>query len=645
MRRPYGATSVLLQIAGCMLACMMQTGFAAAAPLPSAGADDNPQTQLAERRASLRRMGALHRDGYGNSFVEAHDMLAATALQGCAVPGASQFMTELPALPKENEPTEMFNLPPLVRYLHQFGSCLTVQQKTMLLNRLNKPQMLFAHGTTNMAMVTASSWYLLAQYFPDQTWTDAESNKKYSSAQVMARLKALLAARTRRVFQSGHYEWLSPNYALLNFYPLLNLIDFSADSEVRQNAQDEATLDVAMLRMHSFHGEIVPPLTRKTVDQRNGMVSPQTYQPAISQLMLWYYFGEPTHLGLYDFRAGSAFFISVLGMSDWVPPAALYGLHQPGASASDDAVRAITSRFTKWGDATRPEIIGDSLISDDFSIGTGNVMFDPQGYSGHIQTFSILLKSARPQNEIECYQPYWHASAGEDAWLADRSSPFQEMLRFDDSSVIMLFDTPVADPWQPAEGTPAWKDRGNHVHQLLQEVTCRFARDFDEIDVQPDWVFVRHDKVFVAMATLHGSNEVDHGAASLLQHYRLVKIREPKTALYFRVERQRADLDFTQFRKMVKAGVPRYDAASSSVAFTDHQGDQMEVRFSLTKEENDNFWHALPVVSRNGHIEMPDTLTTVESPAMTLRNGVLTIKTAAGALTLAHPPLQADRSP
>jgi len=592
---------------------------------------------LAERRASLRRLGDPRYFGFYNSLVRSQDILAATALQGCGPEEWAKFMVNVPAMGTDQQPTEIFTLGNLVRYLYQFGSCLTDAQKKQLLANLSKPQPLLDHGTLNQAMVQAGSWYLLAQYFPNHVWIEVGKKRTFTSAQLMAALKPMLAARTRRIFHSGHYEWLSPNYGHLNIYPLLNLADFAADSEVRTNANDEAVLEIAMLRAHSFHGVLVPPLTRNHADQRNAVDLPHSYLPAATQQVLWYYYGEPGGLGFYDFRSGlGSFFIASLGISSWLPPAAVLEMKPPQPSVPDQSVRAVTPRFTYWGDATEPEIFGDSLITDDFAIGTGNTLFDPHGYSGHVQTFSILLKSDKPHNAIECYQPFWHSADGEDGWLSDRSSPFQQMYRYDDSSVVMLFDIPKTDPWKPETPNRFWADRSSHMDALLQLATCRIARDFDEIIEEKNWVFVRHGKVFVAMATLRGSNEYDNAGGGVLLHFKIVKIREPKTALFFRVDRQRPDLNFEQFRAAVRNNLPAYDPATSSVALTEKNGSRTQVIFELRNTGKDGFWSALPRIIRDGKNVKYDATYTVQSPEMTLRDGVLTINSSAGQLVLAH---------
>jgi hypothetical protein len=598
---------------------------------------DSLRELLADRRASLRRMGDASNFGFYNNYVRSHDILAATALQGCGKEEWRDFMVELPVMGTGHDPTEMFSLVPLVRYLYQFGQCLTGEQKLKLLAKLNKPQFLFGHGTLNQAIVQSSSWYLLAQFFPGAKWTDVQSHQVYTSTQLMAGLKPLLEARTHRIFQSGHYEWLSPNYALLNIYPLLNLIDFAEDNTIKSNAGDEVTLEIAVLKVDSFHGVIVPPLTRKNVDQRNATDTPKDYQPAISQLALWYYFGEPSALTMYDFRVGGAFFTSMLGMSDWLPPAAVLGMQTSANPKDMHTVKVVTPRFTIWGNPAVPEIYGDSLITDDFSIGTGNLMFDPYDYSGHIQTFSILLKSDKPHNEIECYQPYWHSSAGEDAWGTDRSSPFQQMMRYDDSSVVMLFDIPKTDPWKAEPGNRFWPDRSNHQDALLQLVTCRFARDFDEIVEEPNWVFVRQGNVFVAMETLKGKNEYDDASPQLERHFKVVKVRESKTALFFRVDNQRPDFSFAQFRLTVRNNLPVYDPATSSITVVEKNGTKTQLFFELTKPAKGNFWGALPRVIKDGKPLSYDASYALRAPNLTLRNGTLHIGTTSGdELNLTH---------
>jgi hypothetical protein len=164
---------------------------------------------------------------------------------------------------------EMFSLSPLVRYLYMYGYCMSKEQKEYLLRGLSQTRRrLFAHGTMNHMVLQETSWYLLAQYFPDATWTDWDGTQ-FKSAEVMTRTKDLLVRRHWRSFQSGMSEWLSPTYAFTNLYPILNLVDFAKDPEVAHQAADEACLEVLILKADSFHGVLMPPLTRHNVDQSN----------------------------------------------------------------------------------------------------------------------------------------------------------------------------------------------------------------------------------------------------------------------------------------------------------------------------------------------------------------------------------------
>jgi hypothetical protein len=62
----------------------------------------------------------------------------------------------------------------------------------------------------------------------------------------MAALKPLLFARKSRFYKSAQYEWLSPTYAKVNVFPLLNLIDFATNPPVKKTAEEEAILEIAV---------------------------------------------------------------------------------------------------------------------------------------------------------------------------------------------------------------------------------------------------------------------------------------------------------------------------------------------------------------------------------------------------------------
>jgi hypothetical protein len=567
----------------------------------------------------------------------AYDVLVATALKGCGPIKWAAYMESLPRLPiivPDDGPVEMFVLPPLVRYLYQFGDCLTETQKSSILGALvsgGKRQRLTGHGTINHAIMRAASWYLLAQYFPSAKWIDWDG-KNYTSRELMRVLKSLLIRRGRHFFNNGQAELLSPTYALVNFFPLLNLIDFSADPELRRLADSEAVLELAALRAHSFYGVIVPPLTRKNYDQVNASDPGRNYIPSVTQQMLWYYYGEPRGLQEHDFRGGEPFYASMLALSNWRPPPVIAGI-TPGTGYR---IRYNTPRFGIWDADTPVEIYGDSLIQKDFAIGTGNLLFQPAGYSGHIQTFSILLKSDKPYNQIECYHPFWRSNLGEDAWATDRSSPFQQMYRYDDSSVVMLFDIPDKDPWPQSMGNRFWKDRDKQADDLLKVVVCRVSRSFDEVVFDRNWVFVRQGDVFAAMASLHGEYVVDEASPDLLKNFYSIKVREPKTALFFRVDRGGEGLDFRGFQaRMKSSALPAYNVAAGEVLLHEKSGDETEVKSRIQKLPGEGgWWSALPRVLRNGGEIMLDDYFVIDSPVLSVRDGVLRAESDKGVFEL-----------
>lgn len=576
-----------------------------------------------QRKESLIRMGDAKYVVTKIAKMHAYDVLAATAKKGCANKDWADYMVDLPSMDAPyppDGPIDIFALPPLVRYLYQFGHCLTDNQKDKIISTFtSKKQQLYGHGTLNHAILRATSWYLLAQYFPNAKWLHFDG-KYYTSQQIMADLKVLMIKRNKSLMAAGHYEWLSPTYAMVNFFPLLNLIDFSKDAELVKLAQQEATLELAALKASSFHGVIVPPLTRKNVDQVNALDDPQNYTSGTSQHILWYYFGEPNGLGLYDFQSRKEpFYAIMMALSDWSPSKQILELPD-----NKGIVKINTTSSGIWDSVTHTVLYGDSYISDNFAIGTGNQIINPEGYENHIQTFSILLKTTKSQNQIECYQPYWRSNQGEDLWGIDRSSPFQQMYRYNSSSVVMLFNIPDKDPWVYDYNNHYYKERNQHSSKLLQLVTCRIPKNLDQIVKEDNWLFLREGKTYVAIATLKGFNFYNDAPSSLTSKFLVLKIREPKTALFFRVETETKSQNFEQFMKKVRNQKPNYDVNYDSVSIEELSGVKTTVKFNL-KKINQNEWSSIPIVIKNGIVTNPDDSYVIQSRSVNLKNSILTI--------------------
>ena len=458
-----------------------------------------------------------------------------------------------------NQPIEMFGLPPLVRYLYQFGHCLDDDQKKSLLAGLTGKQRLLAHGTLNHAAMQATSWYLLAQYFPNARWTDWDGRTQYSSQKLMELLKQKLMERHRRFMLSGHVEMLSPTYAIVNIFPMLNLWDFAKDPEVKNMGGDQAALEVAILKVHSFHGIVVPPLTRKNFDQRNGGGPTDGYTPSVSQHVLWYYFGEPEGISRYELKSNrEPYYVSMLALSKWTPPKELYDWDEKLQAGY--IVNTVTPDFSEWGAQAQPAVFGSAFISDAYAIGTGNAAFNPDGYSEHIQTFAIALKSKEAFNQIECFHPYFNSDDGEDSWGTDRWSPFQQSTLFDKAHAGIVFNIPAKDPWTFGADNRHFMKRQRHKDGLLQTFTCRFPSGLDDIDADKDVIYLKEGRTRVAMQSLGG----DFGKIDRRGPYSYVKIRSSRGAVVFTVDS--GNMSRAAFKDKVRS--ERFDFDAERVALT-----------------------------------------------------------------------------
>jgi hypothetical protein len=557
------------------------------------------------------------------------DILAATARDGCGPAEQAQYMSQLGdmGLTDTTEPLrfEMFSLSPLVRYLYMYGQCMSKEQKDHLVRGLSQTRRpLFAHGTMNHMVLQETSWYLLAQYFPDAVWTGWDG-KQLKSAEVMARIKDLLTRRHWRSFQSGMSEWLSPTYGFTNIYPILNLVDFAKDAEVARQAADEASLEVLILKADSFHGVIMPPLTRHNVDQSNAPLSKDwPFFAPIAQEVLWYYFGEP-QIGPYDLTnpVREPVYAIMLALSSWHPPLAAWSM--PTANYN---IRIRTPDFAKWDDPTSPIAYGDAWIGRNYAIATGNFVFDPRHSTDHDQTFSLAWHSSERRNLLECQQPYWISNAGENAWGSDLWSPFLQTWRLDQHSAVLLASIPQEDPWTKDWSKDIenrfWTERDKHKDKLFQLVQCRIPKSVDQLVVDDQWAFFREGAVYVALGSLQGSFEkVEHDLPQVVaDDFTVLKVRHAKTCLYVTVDDSGGS--FAEFQARAKASAPKYSNDGPSVA-----SGSTTVRFVAPEPDpvHPGYWKALPEVKVNGIVQPYVDSPVVESPFLTLSHGVMHLNT------------------
>ncbi len=562
----------------------------------------------------------------GSPKFKTYDILGITALQGCGPKEYSEYMVKtFESVKFENSiyQINMFALPPLVRYLYQFGECLTAEQKTRIKVALSLKKGLLDHGTINHAILQSSSWYLLAQYFPDVKWHNRD-DRFFSSTELMSALKELLLRRSNRFMQNGQSELLSSTYAMANFTPLLNLIDFASDSDVKKLAELQAILQLSALKTHSFDGVIIPPQTRRNYQQYNSALLTRKKDVSVSQQILWYYYGIP-NLGINDLEGRKEpVYTVMLALSKWRPPESVLKLLENNATPY--TIKIITPTFGIWDAETPPEIYGKAYITRNFAIGAGSTIFNPSGYNETMQLFSILYHSNAENNQIECYQPYWKSNLGEDAWSTDRSSPFMQIY-LGRTEGVMLFNIPAKDPWVFDANNRFFKSRNEHQNSLYQLAQCRIPNSVDELVQEPNWVFARAGNTFIAMGTLFGENEYQ-GTTNKpnIADYKIFKIRQPKTAIYFKVADKSPALNFDRFIKMNKNKTLFFSPGQMKVTYRDEDHKIVEAQFQLDITTKTERVSGLPNIKINDVIQIPKSSPIIDSPFLILNNGKLTIK-------------------
>lgn len=566
----------------------------------------------ARKAFALERIAAQLANADEQSLTKPYVVLAYTAAKGCGPPELAEYMTGLldaTHLAAAGRITpELFSLPPLVRYLYKFPHCLSAEQKERVRGYLSLPQNLFGHGTINHAAMRATSYYLLAQAFPDIQW-HATDGAALTSAEVMAELKPVLAARYGKFALDGHNEQFSPSYALLNFGPLLNLVDLTRDTELRAIAERAAIAELAALRANSFDGALLPPLARARNDERNA--TPRS----LGNSILWHYFGMPRALEARPDVNMSAYGV-MLAVSDWTPPAALLDMASLPAPYE---IQTTTPSFSHWDDPTVPEMLGSSYVGRDFAIGAGNLVFDPAGYNIHTQTFAILLASPDAANRIECYHPYWKGDVDATGWGADRSSPFQEVDRRGPRGVL-IFDIPERDPWTYDDGNRFFAERRERKNALNQFVSCRFPRTMDEVLFRRGALFLREGDVFIALRPLAGSFRLMTPAVSNGEPYQIVRLQAPRTAIYFEAREAGGGPDFSAFQEEVLARPARYDHNAGAASYVGEDGKDVVVRFAQRRED-DGLVRSVPRVVIDGEEVHRTSNPRIETPFLTIGEG------------------------
>lgn len=578
---------------------------------------------IADRRSMILSLAKERTPALSSTKTGAYEILAATAAQGCRDPYWPAYMAKTLALnPAENEerlPYDLFAMPPLVRYLSEYGSCIGDTQVQEIKKSLSRELDITGHGTLNHAIMKLSSFYLFAQMYDDIEWTDADGTR-YSSRSLMNKLKSFLLSRTKGMFEDGFNESVSPIYFAVNIVPILNLIDFAKDPEVRDAAEKEAILLLSILKANYFDGRIIPPISRSTVHQIPVENSAKSDYPAVSaQLTSWFYFGTPhlTASNIVDRRVPS--YLTIAALSQWSPPEAV--LQLADNISKPYHIYSEIPRFSYWGAKAKPQLIGNSMVSQSYAIGAGNMIFDPSGYNEANQTFGIMFNSGKPAALVDCYHPYWLSNEGENAWRYDRSSPFQQIFR-DGSRGIVIFDIPKIDPYRYTLFNRFYKTRNNNADALFQSQNCRFPSNADSVYVEGNVITMQVGSAYAGIRSVNAPFvKSPHINRWEMKYFNTVTANSAVNGIYFRVAESSAYKSFQDFTdSFLKDAVSMH---GTTATFASESGGTIDVSFK-TSLDSDGWIRSIPLVKRNGAI-VPQEPSGIpfETPFLRLEHGEL----------------------
>ena len=534
--------------------------------------------------------------------------------------------------PDQNK--EIFTYPVLSRFLYMYGDRMTPAQREHLKAALlGRAKDLLLHGTENHAIMHISSAYLLAQYFPNETWTCLPYNKPLTSAEMMIEAKNLLRGRGRGFFHSANAEMLSPTYSIINIYPLLNLCEFARDPEVRNAASALAIYELTQIALNDFDGHVMPPYERQNSPQARFLPAgaPPGHRDTTNvQPVMWLLWGQNQVAADNFLRPGDASFLILFALSRWREPALIDRL--AAGEGTPYFIRGVTPvRSMQWGEwGTFPPdwIFRTVSRTRQFAIGGGAVRFKPDAYYLDNNMFQIVWPSLHRFNYLECSQPYWRSNAGEEEWDHGDATPFQQM-GIGRNSAIVLFDIPAKDPWP---GIGLWAgERSQHTGALLSVAQCRFPKSVDELVRKAPWFFIREGNVYIGIRPLSGGPEL----VDTNPDFHEIKSRAAKTGFVFEAGDKGSRGSFEAFQTKVLSNPLSVDLDNLDVTYTDSQSESLRVKYSQSLTPDAAGWiDTIPAVWNNGRQVEFATSPVIDSPPVTLRDGVLKVSLGNDRLTI-----------
>ncbi|MEP2653489.1 MAG: hypothetical protein ABJH06_16015 [Paraglaciecola sp.] len=538
---------------------------------------------IEQRKAQLLEWATINHQASSFFVSHAYSILGDTAVNGCKAE-YSNYMVDFTNHLQDNQDFEIFVLPAIIRYLYLFGDCLSEQNIEVLHTYVTQGVACTnfgytGHGTLNHAIIQASSWYLFAQYFSDSTWTN-KLGEEHTSEALLEITYDNLSNRFRGHIERGHFEMASPNYSETNFFPLLNLIDFSTNSTIKSLAEAEAIKTLDYLKNHTFKGKLIPPLTRQASNELNGSIagdSNLSHSLGRDKRFYWYYFGAELDLTVDDFRShkASPLWIGYV-LSDWTPEA-LY-LEDAVDTTTDIKITEIPE-FSSWGESAETEIFSQTYIGEHYAIGSANVRYRPYWFTGNIVEFGIVLESDNIFNQIDCTQPYWYSNTSKAIendkkinWY-DRSSPFMQTHIVDKNNLLFIAAIPNADPYTQFSNSFT-STRSENINALPQFVRCRVPRAFDNIIKNSHSLQINEGPSYIQITSL--SQELEYTDDN---EYLYFTLNGPKSALHFYINDQLESME--QLSENVANNVTSYSSENNEIQFgSNSQAPQIKMTYN-----------------------------------------------------------------
>jgi len=106
------------------------------------------------------------------------------------------------------------------------------------------------YWTENHHIIFSANEYLAGQLFPDEVFTNSGHTGRTKIARAQPRIEKWLELR----FYTGFSEWLSNVYYDEDFAPLLNLLDFADDKNIRRRSKLVTDLMLYDMAINSYYG-------------------------------------------------------------------------------------------------------------------------------------------------------------------------------------------------------------------------------------------------------------------------------------------------------------------------------------------------------------------------------------------------------